>query len=70
MRERAGNFDNVPKLGYSPAEAAYALALGRTKTYELIAQGKLRSIRVGKRVIVPADAIREFLEQAATEGAK
>ncbi|MEW6770442.1 MAG: excisionase family DNA-binding protein [Bacillota bacterium] len=66
MQRRAAKLENLPKLAFSPTEAAYVLALGRTKTYELIAQGRLRSIRVGRRLLIPAEAIREFLTQEIT----
>lgn len=43
------------------AEAAQELRLGSTKTRELIATGRLRVARIDRRVLVPDDAISEFL---------
>jgi excisionase family DNA binding protein len=43
-------------------EAAQELRLGATKTRELIASGRLRVARIDRRVVVPADAIAEFLQ--------
>ncbi len=41
--------------------------LGRNKFYELLAEGKLRSIRVGNRYLIPVSAISAFLGEQADE---
>jgi excisionase family DNA binding protein len=41
--------------------------LGRTKVYEELASGRPRSVRVGRRRFVPADAIREYVEALERE---
>lgn len=38
------------------------LGLGRSKVYELMATGQLRSCKVGRRRLVPESAIVEFIE--------
>lgn len=43
------------------AEAARRLGIGRTTTFELIRSGQLRSVTVGRRRLVPSDAIGEFV---------
>jgi excisionase family DNA binding protein len=43
-------------------ETAVALRLGRSKLYELIAAGKLRSVKVGGSRRIPATALAEFVE--------
>jgi excisionase family DNA binding protein len=48
-------------LAYSDTEAAQVLGLGRTTTRQLIREGKLRSVRVGRRLLVPRRAIEEYL---------
>ena len=48
-------------LAVSPAEAARMLGVGRTYLYELIQTGELRSVRLGKRRLIPVEAIRECL---------
>ena len=45
-----------------PMEAAKVIALGRSKTYDLIAKGIIPSVRIGKSVRVPADALREWVK--------
>lgn len=50
-----------------PTELAEFLGLGRTTTYRLIAEGKIRSVKVGKRLIIPAAAVEEFLNGEQTK---
>jgi excisionase family DNA binding protein len=57
-------------LAYSIKETARLLAIGRTKVYELIKDGTLVTIHVGKRQLVPAWRILALLrhpEAHATE---
>lgn len=44
-------------------EVAHALGLGRSKTYMLIAAGKLPSVRVGRSVRVPRAALEAWVAQ-------
>ena len=50
-------------------EAARALGIGRSLTYDLIRSGRLRSFKLGSRRLIPASAIDEaiamFTEEAA-----
>lgn len=46
---------------FSVTEAAAVLGIGRSKLYELIAAGELRTIHIGRLCKVPVDAIDEFL---------
>jgi excisionase family DNA binding protein len=45
-------------------EAAEALALSRTKVYELMASGELESVKLGRSRRVPTAALMGFLEDA------
>ena len=49
----------------SPDLAAASLGLGRTTTYRLIKEGRLRSIKVGRRRLVPEEEIARFLRDEA-----
>lgn len=42
-----------------------ATGLGTTKIYELINQGKLKTVKVGRRTLVKTDSIRALVDQAA-----
>lgn len=48
----------------NPDRAAAHLGLGRTTTYRLIREGKLRSVKVGRRRLVPTEEIARFLREA------
>lgn len=43
-------------------QAAAVLAVGRTTLYELISDGQLDVVHIGRSCRVPADAIREFVD--------
>lgn len=45
--------------------AAAMLSIGRTRLYDEMDSGRLRSCRVGSRRLIPAVAIRDYLERAA-----
>lgn len=47
--------------------AAEALSLGRTVIYRLLGDGSLRSIKVGKRRLIPVDALAEFVSKQEAE---
>ncbi len=53
----------MSKLAYTVEETATTLSLGRNSTLELIHSKRLRSVRVGKRILVPHAEILRFLEQ-------
>ena len=54
------------KLALSPDETRAALGVGRTTMYNLIAAGRLRAVRVNRRLIVPLAEIQRFLSESAT----
>lgn len=54
-------------LSISVAEAAEALGIGETLTRELIERGELPAVRVARRVIVPVDGLRRYLDRLASE---
>ena len=57
------------KLAYTVPEALYATGLGRTTLYALIAERKLRIIKVGSRTLIPADSLRDYLASLEQEAA-
>lgn len=46
----------------SISEAAKALSLGRTSIYALINEGRLQTIKIGRRRLVKIESIRQLLE--------
>lgn len=45
--------------------AATALGIGRTRLYAELDSGRIRSVRVGRRRLIPALAIAEFVGRSA-----
>lgn len=39
------------------------LGIGRNTAYELICSGQIRSIRIGRQIRIPRDALLEFLRK-------
>lgn len=59
---------NDKRLTVHVAEAAELLGLGRNTTYDLLRSGRLRSVRVGRRFVIPRSEIDAFLEREAFGG--
>jgi excisionase family DNA binding protein len=57
----------VDKLLYRIEEACIATALGRTKVYDEIAAGRIRVVKIGKSVRIPADELRAYVERVKAE---
>jgi excisionase family DNA binding protein len=51
----------VEQLLFRPDEAAQRLGIGRTKVYELMARGELRSVKIGAARRVSAIALADFV---------
>jgi excisionase family DNA binding protein len=57
--ELADRIGGPPQL-LSVGQAARHLGIGRTATYAAIGRGELRSLKVGRRRLIPADALAEL----------
>jgi excisionase family DNA binding protein len=60
----------MDKLLLRPTEAADLIGMGRAKTYELIRDGTLPSVRIGKSLRVPARALQDWVDQLADANAE
>ena len=49
-------------LLYSPAQAAHALGIGRTKVYELMARGDLPFLSIGTARRIPVLSVQRFVD--------
>jgi excisionase family DNA binding protein len=58
----------TPRLLLTPDEAASALGIGRTKLYELLATGKLPSVRIGASRRVSLEVLVDFVRQLEPAG--
>jgi excisionase family DNA binding protein len=61
--------NGLPVLLVRPEDAARVLGVGRTKVYELIRSGALRSVRVGGLRRIPVTALNEFVTRLEEEAA-
>jgi excisionase family DNA binding protein len=52
----------MEKLLLTPEEAAARLSVGRSRIFELIGSGKLRSVRLGASRRIPISALVEFVD--------
>lgn len=52
--------DDEPERLLSVDEAAELLGIGRTLAYGLIQGGSIRSVKVGRRRLLPASAVRAY----------
>ena len=48
-------------LIYKPEKLMPLLRVSRNTIYELLRSGKIRSVKVGKRYLIPQSAVYEFL---------
>lgn len=51
----------IPAMLYRVDEAATALRLSRSLVYELIRSGRLRTVKQGRRRLVPVSALNEYI---------
>lgn len=51
-------------LTISVADAALALSLGRTSIYKLMNEGRLETIKIGRRRLIKTASIQRLLEDA------
>ena len=67
-----GEQSSPAKLLLKVEDVSEMLNLGRSKLYTYILSGELRSVKVGRRRLIPSDAVHEFvakLQQESRPGA-
>ena len=64
----AGGRPAMTRLLLTVPEAAEALAISRSKLYELLASGAVASIRIGGSRRIPLTALEEYISRLLTEG--
>ncbi|MFF7042295.1 helix-turn-helix domain-containing protein [Streptomyces massasporeus] len=52
---------------YRPEEAAAALGIGRSLVYEEIRLGRLQTVRIGRRRLIPPEYIAQYVELLKSE---
>ena len=66
-RGRPTDWSQLP-LAMSVEQAAAALGLGRNTCYSLCASGALPVVRLGRRLVIPRQALERLLAGMGTEG--
>ena len=66
MNEVQGVQADEGRLVWTVEEAGRMLGISRAHAYELVARGELPHLRLGRRVVVPKQAIELLLERAAS----
>lgn len=59
-KQRPTSFEGLP-LTLRVEDLMPILEIGRNTAYELVRSGQIRSVRVGRQLRVPKDAVMEFL---------
>jgi excisionase family DNA binding protein len=57
------------RLLVTPVEAATALGISRTRVYELMAAGQLRSVKIGRSRRIPVKVMIAFVAAMAEDSA-
>ena len=60
MENNYRSFDELP-LTLRVEDLMPILGIGRNTAYELVRSGQIRSIKVGKQIRIPKEALREYL---------
>ena len=60
MSSNYHSFDELP-LTLRVEDLMPILGIGRNTAYELVRSGKVRSIRIGRQLRIPKDALIEYL---------
>ena len=71
MKHKQGACKEPPNpLTLNPTEAAHLLRIGRTKMYALLRQNVIPSVRLGRKILIPTQALTEWLQQQASDSSK
>ena len=62
MTSNYRSYDELP-LTLRVEDLMPILGIGRNTAYELVRSGKIRSIRIGRQLRIPKDAIQDYLAQ-------
>ena len=60
MENKYRSLDDLP-LSLRVEDLMPILDIGRNTAYELVRSGQIRSIRIGRQLRIPRDAVLEFL---------
>jgi excisionase family DNA binding protein len=61
--DEPGGYRMTDRLALGVTEAAKLLGISRSKLYEAVRDKRLRVVRFGRRVLIPLDALKAFLDR-------
>ena len=71
MKSKQKTCKDPPKhLTLTPIEAAHLLRIGRTKMYALLRQNVIPSVRLGRKILIPTQALTDWLQQQASDSSQ
>lgn len=56
------------QLAMSVREAMEATTLGKTKVYQLISEGRLTKVKVGRRTLITIESVLQLISPEAADG--
>lgn len=62
MKSEYRTFEELP-LALSVEDLMPILGIGRNTAYELVRSNQIRSVKIGRKIRVPKEAVREYLSQ-------
>lgn len=62
MKNKVNSLESLP-LALRVEDLMPVLGIGRNTAYELVRSGQIRSIRIGRKIRIPRDAVAEFLRR-------
>ena len=66
MNTKYHSYDELP-LTLRVEDLMSILFVGRNTAYELVRSGQIRSIRIGRQLRIPKDAVQEYLSEHEQE---
>lgn len=59
------NLSKIEKVALNMSEFASVMSIGRNKAFELTRQPGFPKVRLGRRIIIPVEALKSWLEKQA-----
>ncbi len=53
------------KMAFSAREAAETLGVSERHVRDMVSEGQIRTVRLGRRLLIPAESLRELLAAPA-----
>ena len=54
--------ENIERIGVSIQDAAKMLGISKPHFYPLVKEGKVRTVQIGRRILVSVQSLRDFID--------